>query len=73
MGWQRVLSHLGVTITGSFSTRSRMISNEALPDPRMMPALSVVSGALAVASTSSTFLRDCRCLLSSPAFASPPR
>ena len=31
-------SHFGATMTGSFSTRSRMISNEALPDPMIIPA-----------------------------------
>ena len=43
IGCERVLSHLGATITGSFSTRSRIISNEALPEPIIIPALSVVS------------------------------
>jgi hypothetical protein len=42
MGWERVWSHRGATITGSFSTRSRMISNEALPEPTMMPLRRVV-------------------------------
>ena len=42
IGWHFVLNHLGVIMNGSFSTRSLMISNEALPDPMMIPALSVV-------------------------------
>ena len=42
MGCERVFSHLGAIITGSFSTRSRMISNDALPEPMMMLARNVV-------------------------------
>ena len=46
MGWLLVLSHFGVIITGSFSTRSRIISNDALPEPSMIPARRTVSGTL---------------------------
>ena len=61
MGCDLVLSHLGATIRGSFSTRSRIISNDALPLPRMIPALSVVRWYEPLESSSSTVLRDPRC------------
>jgi hypothetical protein len=34
MGWQGVLTHLGVTMTGRRSARYLSISNEALPEPQ---------------------------------------
>jgi hypothetical protein len=39
-----VLSHLGAIIIGSLLTKSRIISKEALPEPTIIPALSVVVG-----------------------------
>ena len=53
MGWQRVLTQRGATITGSFSARSRTISKEADPEPTMMEARRTVSSAAPPRSTSS--------------------
>ena len=73
-GWQRELSQRGVTITGSFSTMSRIISNEADPDPMIMLARSTVSCAVrAWPSTSSTARRERRCTLRSWSLAMPER
>ena len=73
-GWQREFSQRGVTITGSFSTKSRIISNDAEPDPMMMLARSTVSWALvAAASTLSTALRERRWMLRSWSLAMPER
>jgi hypothetical protein len=58
MGWMRVFNQRGVTITGSFSTRSRMISNDELPDPTTIPALRVVTGMFPERRIASTFCRD---------------
>ncbi len=44
MGWQRVRTHCGVTMTGSTSTRWRSISNDALPEPMTTAARSSVHG-----------------------------
>ena len=38
IGWAFVETHFGVVITGSFSTRFRIISKLALPDPMITPA-----------------------------------
>ena len=38
VGWQRVSTHLGVTMTGSTSTRYRSISNDAEPEPMITAA-----------------------------------
>ena len=75
MGWQRVSTHLGVTIMGSTSTRWRSISNEALPEPITTAARSSVHGTDPEASTWPTSWRLRRCgdrsaLASSPR---PPR
>ena len=61
MGWVFVFSQRGVIITGSFSTRSRIISNELLPEPTMIPALSVVTGIPLVRRITSTCAREARC------------
>lgn len=60
IGWHFVLSHFGAIITGSFSTKSRMISKDAPPEPIMIAALSDVKGTLEVPSTSSVFCLDFR-------------
>ena len=39
---ETVLTHRGAIIIGNFSTRSRIISNEALPEPMIIPARKVV-------------------------------
>jgi hypothetical protein len=57
MGWQRVLSHLGAII-GSLLTKSRIISKEALPEPTIIPALSVVVGKVPVFRMVSTFFLE---------------
>ena len=61
MGCVRVKIHLGATIMGSFSTRSRMISNDALPDPTIIPARNTVKAYLSLFKISSTFLLELRC------------
>ena len=43
MGWHLTCNHLGVIIIGSFSTKSLIISKEALPDPIMIPARNAVN------------------------------
>jgi hypothetical protein len=58
MGWQRVLSHLGAIIIGSLLTKSRIISKEALPEPTIIPALSVVVGKVPVFRMVSTFFLE---------------
>ena len=71
MGWHFVLSHLGVIITGSLLTKSRIISKEALPDPTIIQALKVVNGTIDFAKILSTFLRDDKCLESDLSFTIP--
>ena len=44
MGCAAVLTQRGVTITGSLSTRARIISNEALPEPITMDAWNSITG-----------------------------
>ena len=44
IGWVRVLTHRGVTITGRWSTSWRVISQERPPAPMTMPARSTVTG-----------------------------
>jgi len=51
-------------MTGNFSTKSLIISNEELPEPTIIPALKVVNAYFFEARASSTFLRDCRCFYS---------
>lgn len=38
MGWHWVLRHCGIIITGNFSSRSLIISKEALAEQTIMPA-----------------------------------
>ena len=61
MGWHLVFNHLGAIITGSFSTKSRIISNDALPDPTMIPALRVVKLNVPVCNIPSTRFLDSKC------------
>ena len=42
MGWHLVLTHFGATITGNFSAKSLIISNDAEPDPMIIAALKKV-------------------------------
>ena len=73
-GWHSVVTHFGVTITGSLSTRYRRISNEAEPAPMIIAARKVVTGTPLEASSFSTCLRDRRCSLrSDPISPRPPR
>ena len=73
-GWQRELSQRGVTMTGSFSTKSRIISNEAEPEPMMMLARSTVSrSGWWRASTCSTAERERKCTLRARSLAMPER
>ena len=44
IGWQRLSTHRGVTMTGSTSTRYRSISKLAEPEPMMIAARSSVTG-----------------------------
>ena len=44
MGWAAVFTQRGVIITGSRSTRARIISNDALPEPIMMDAWNSITG-----------------------------
>ena len=62
IGEHFVKSHLGVIITGSFSTKSRIISNEALPEPTIIPALRQVKLKFPFSSSSSTVFLERRCL-----------
>jgi len=43
MGCVFVFNHFGAIITGNFSTKSRIISKEELPEPTIIPALKVVN------------------------------
>ncbi len=74
MGWLGVPTHRGVTMAGRRSTRYRRISNDALPEPRIMAARSVVTGTGPSASTRPTSARERRCAERSGASSpSPPR
>ena len=46
---------------GSLFTKSRIISNEALPEPTMIPALKVVVAKVLVFKISSTFFLEDKC------------
>lgn len=61
IGWQRVLSHFGAIIIGSFSTKSRIISNEVPPEPIIMAARKTVSDASASDNKVSAFFLELRC------------
>ena len=61
IGWHKVLSHFGATITGSFSTRSLIISKEALPEPTIMPARKAVNGICPLLKIFSTASLDDKC------------
>ena len=54
MGCVLVFNHLGAIITGSFSTRSRMISKETLPEPTIIPVQRMVRPYFPADSTFST-------------------
>ena len=56
---------------GNFSTKSRIISKEALPEPTMIPALKVVSAKVELANMLSTFLREDKCFDNSFEFTIP--
>ena len=56
-----VFSHFGVIIIGSFSTRSLIISKDALPEPTIIPARKAVSGILLSFNLFSTARRECKC------------
>ena len=71
MGWALVKIHFGAIITGSFSTRSRMISNDALPDPTIIPARKTVNAYFSLFKMSSTFRLDFRCFESLLSFEIP--
>jgi hypothetical protein len=75
MGWVWVVTHLGVTMTGSFWTRLRMISKLALPEPMITPALTqivwICSGLAERISPVS--MRLSRCLLAVFFTPRPPR
>ena len=58
---------------GNFSTRSLIISKDALPEPTMIPALMTVSGILPAERTDSTFLRDFKWSDNSSSLAIPPK
>jgi hypothetical protein len=61
MGWMRVPTHFGVTITGSRSVRYRSISNEADPLPMITAACSAAVGTLLASRMSPTSARERRC------------
>jgi hypothetical protein len=70
----RLLTHRGVTITGSRSVRYRSISKDAEPEPMITAARSTVVGTPLASRISPTSLRESRCSLSSsPSGYSPPR
>ncbi|MNY37917.1 hypothetical protein D3C86_1725070 [compost metagenome] len=71
IGWHFVFSHLGVIITGSLFTKSRIISKEALPDPTIIPARNVVSGTVDFPKILSTFFLEDKCFESDLSFTIP--
>ena len=74
IGWIRLCTHRGVTMTGSRSVRYRSISNDADPEPMITAACSTTAGTPDRRKTSPTSLRDARCGDSAtPAGCSPPR
>ena len=74
MGWLRLCTHRGVTMTGSRSVRYRSISNEAEPEPRTTAARSTTVGTPELSRMRATSARERRCgESSSPAGSSPPR
>ncbi|MNL58550.1 hypothetical protein D3C87_1821960 [compost metagenome] len=56
---------------GSLLTKSRMISNEALPEPTMIPALKVVVAKTPVFRIVSTAFLEDKCLESDWSFTMP--
>ena len=73
IGWASVRTQRGVTMTGSRSTSARIISNERLPAPMMIEALSSI-----VCTPEFRRMRPTSCLLarwsdSSSSLPSPPR
>ncbi len=75
MGWQRVWTQRGVTMTGRTSVRCRSISNETEPEPMITAARSSTSGTGPSARTRPTSWRDDRWgdSSSSASEPSPPR
>ena len=71
IGWHFVINQRGVIIKGNFSTKSLIISNEALPDPTIIPAFNVVSAKLESDKIDSTFFLDDKCFDSSLALLIP--
>ena len=69
MGWHLVSTHLGVTITGSTSTRYLSISKLAEPAPMITPARISTTSTPVEASTRPTSCRLSRCSLSTSSFA----
>ena len=58
---------------GNFSTRSLIISKDALPEPIMMPDLKLVKLYLPFASSSSTALREAKCFDNISSLIIPPK
>lgn len=77
IGWIRVETQLGVTMTGSRSVRYRSISKDAEPEPMMTAARSTVTGTPASSRMRATSARERRCGESSrsgtPSGVRPPR
>ena len=71
MGCVFVFSHLGAIITGNFSTKSLIISNEELPEPTIIPALKVVNAYLFDCNMLCTFFLDNKCFESFVSFVIP--
>ena len=65
IGWHFVFNHLGAIIMGNFSTKSRIISKEALPEPIMIPARKVVSANFPLLNSVSTFFLNLDVLIKS--------
>jgi len=73
MGWVGVATQRGVIITGSVSTRARIISNEALPEPITIAARNSMVGTPDSRRIRPTSCRLSRCDESVSPPPSPPR
>ncbi|MGY1718214.1 hypothetical protein ACI8AG_04085 [Blastococcus sp. SYSU DS0552] len=74
IGWIRLCTHRGVTITGNRSVRCRSISKDADPEPRTTAARSTTVGTPEPSRIAATSARERRCgESSSSAGAIPPR
>jgi hypothetical protein len=76
IGWTRVRTQRGVTITGNRSVRYRSISNDADPEPMTTPARSTTAGIPLARKMSPTSVRERRWAdapASGPPDAGPPR